>query len=111
MGKIMLITVVVLVAFQDKYDHKTQYAPGAELQVEKDRADDLVTRGLAKLKVTPKAESKSGTTDAGGKPVKDKKDKDVQVKDANLSTAPLEEEKKEVKEEEDATAADQGTEK
>lgn len=37
-------------AFQDKFDHKTQYVPGTELQVEKERADDLVSRGLAKMK-------------------------------------------------------------
>lgn len=50
MAKILLVTVVVLMAFQDKFDHKTQYAPGTELQVEKERADDLVSRGLAKMK-------------------------------------------------------------
>lgn len=50
MAKKLLVTVVVLMAFQDKFDHKTQYAPGTELQVDKERADDLVSRGLAKVK-------------------------------------------------------------
>lgn len=50
MAKKILITVVVLEAFQDKFDHKTQYPVGAELQVDKARADDLVSRGLAKIK-------------------------------------------------------------
>lgn len=50
MAKKILITVIVLEAFQDKYDHKTQYPVGAELQVDKARADDLVSRGLAKIK-------------------------------------------------------------
>lgn len=50
MAKKLLVTVVVLMAFQDKFDHKTQYAPGTELQVEKERADDLVSRGLAEVK-------------------------------------------------------------
>lgn len=56
MAKKILITVIVLEAFQDKYDHKTQYPVGAELQVDKERADDLVSRGLAKIKeeVAPK---------------------------------------------------------
>lgn len=50
MAKKILIMVVVLEAFQDKFDHKTQYPVGAELQVDKARADDLVSRGLAKIK-------------------------------------------------------------
>lgn len=50
MAKKLLVTVVVLMAFQDKFDHKTQYAPGTELQVDKERADDLVSRGLAEVK-------------------------------------------------------------
>lgn len=59
MAKKILITVIVLSAFQDKFDHKTQYPVGAELQVEKERADDLVNRGLAKVKeVTPPKEPK-----------------------------------------------------
>lgn len=59
MAKKLLVTVVVLMAFQDKFDHKTQYVPGTELQVEKERADDLVSRGLAKIKEeTPTKEPK-----------------------------------------------------
>lgn len=56
MAKKLLITVIVLEAFQDKFDHKTQYPVGAELQVDKERAEDLVNRGLAKIKeeVAPK---------------------------------------------------------
>lgn len=50
MEQLILITVIVLVAFQDKNDHKTQYTPGQELKVDKERADDLIIRGLAKLK-------------------------------------------------------------
>lgn len=57
MAKKLLVTVVVLMAFQDKFDHKTQYPVGAELEVAKERADDLVNRGLAKMKeeAPPKA--------------------------------------------------------
>lgn len=60
MAKKILITVIVLEAFQDKFDHKTQYPVGAELQVDKERAEDLVNRGLAKIKeeIAPK-ESKA----------------------------------------------------
>ena len=50
MAKKILITVIVLEAFQDKFDHKTQYTAGTELQVDKARAEDLVSRGLAKIK-------------------------------------------------------------
>lgn len=35
MAKKILITVIVLEAFQDKFDHKTQYPAGTELQVDK----------------------------------------------------------------------------
>lgn len=59
MAKKILITVIVLSTFQDRFDHKTQYPVGTELQVEKERADDLVNRGLAKVKeVTPPKEPK-----------------------------------------------------
>lgn len=50
MAKKDKITVIVLDAFQDKYDHKTQYPVGKELTVDTDRANDLVSRGLAKVK-------------------------------------------------------------
>lgn len=44
------VTVITLEPFQDKFDHKTQYPAGTELQVDEERAKDLVGRGLAKLK-------------------------------------------------------------
>ena len=50
MAKKNKVTVVVLEVFQDKFDHKTQYPVGTELQVDKERADDLVSRGLALIK-------------------------------------------------------------
>lgn len=59
MAKKLLITVI-LEAFQDKFDHKTQYPVGAELQVEKERAEDLVSRGLAKIKEMPKDAKSAG---------------------------------------------------
>lgn len=60
MAKKLLITVIVLEAFQDKFDHKTQYPVGAELQVEKERAEDLVSRGLAKIQEMPKDAKSAG---------------------------------------------------
>lgn len=56
MAKKLLITVIVLSAFQDKFDHKTQYPAGTELQVDEERAEDLVSRGLAKVKEKKAAE-------------------------------------------------------
>lgn len=50
MAKKDKVTVIVFESFQDKYDHKTQYPVGAELQVDQKRADDLVSRGLAEIK-------------------------------------------------------------
>lgn len=50
MAKKDKVTIVVLKHFQDKFDHKTQYSVGKELQVDKERADDLVSRGLAEVK-------------------------------------------------------------
>ncbi|WP_018669004.1 hypothetical protein [Bacteroides gallinarum] len=50
MAKKILVTVIVLSAFRDKFDHKTQYPAGMELQVDEKRAKDLVSRGLARLK-------------------------------------------------------------
>ena len=44
MAKKDKVTVIVLESFQDKYDHKTQYPVGAELQVDQERADDLVSQ-------------------------------------------------------------------
>ncbi len=77
MAKKILVTAIVLMEFQDKIDHKTQYAPGDELQVDKERAEDLVERGLAKVKVEePKAptdkklkEAKEGKEPKAEKPV------------------------------------------
>lgn len=80
MAELILITVVVLLAFQDKFDHKTQYAPGDELQVEKERADDLIARGLAKLKKAPKPKGQPGAKNTGGKSVQPPKEKSGQVK-------------------------------
>lgn len=80
MAELILITVVVLLAFQDKFDHKTQYAPGDELQVEKERADNLIARGLAKLKKAPKPKGQPGAKNTGGKSVQPPKEKSGQVK-------------------------------
>lgn len=56
MAKKEKVTVIVLKEFQDKFDHKTLYPVGTELEVDKGRADDLVSRELAKVKEmeTPK---------------------------------------------------------
>jgi hypothetical protein len=42
--------VVVLQVFRDKADHKTLFLPGAELEFDAQRANDVVSRGLAKYK-------------------------------------------------------------
>lgn len=44
------VKIVVVKTFRDKNDHVTIYKPGDELSFEKARVDDLVKRGLAKLK-------------------------------------------------------------
>ena len=49
MAKKILVTGVVLSAFRDKFDHKTRYPAGMELQVDERRAKNLVSRGLARL--------------------------------------------------------------
>lgn len=54
MAKKILVTVIVLSAFRDKFDHKTRYPAGMELQVDKRRAKDLVNRKLARVKETGK---------------------------------------------------------
>lgn len=69
MAKKLLITVIVLSAFQDKIDHKTQYPAGTELQVDEERAKDLVNRGLAKIKEVAPAKE----TDKQKKEIKEKK--------------------------------------
>lgn len=79
MAKKLLITVIVLMAFQDKFDHKTQYPEGTELKVDKERADDLVARGLAKIKEErPKLqadEKKPATPPASGEEKKKEAEK------------------------------------
>jgi len=50
MAKKEKVTVIVLKEFQDRFDHKTLYPAGTELEVDKERADDLVSRELAKIK-------------------------------------------------------------
>lgn len=73
MAKKEKVTVIVLEEFQDKFDHKTLYPAGTELEVDKERADDLVSRELAKIKKveTPKepretkeAETETAKTEA-----------------------------------------------
>lgn len=73
MAKKEKVTVIVLEEFQDKFDHKTMYPAGTELEVDKERADDLVSRELAKIKKveTPKepretkeAETETAKTEA-----------------------------------------------
>lgn len=39
--------VKVLVPFRDKYDRKVRYGAGEELEFEPERAEDVVSRGLA----------------------------------------------------------------
>lgn len=73
MAKKEKVMVIVLEEFQDKFDHKTMYPTGTELEVDKERADDLVSRELAKIKKveTPKepketkeAETETAKTEA-----------------------------------------------
>lgn len=77
MAKKEKVTVIVLDSFRDKYDHKTQYPVGAELNVTKDRAEDLLNRGLARIKeTTPPKGSKQpkdiSTAENAGKETADK---------------------------------------
>ncbi len=44
------IDIVVTARFRDKIDHTTWYEVGTELQFEKERAENLIERGLAELK-------------------------------------------------------------
>ena len=76
MAKKEKVTVIVLEEFQDKFDHKTMYPTGTELEVDKERADDLVSRELAKIKKveTPK-EPKETKTEAE-KPEAEQEDED-----------------------------------
>ena len=91
MAKKLFITVIALMAFQDKIDHKTQYAPGDELQVEKERAEDLVSRGLAKIK-----EEDPPKAPVDKKPKEEKKgEKPKEEKPFSETPAPGEEKKEE----------------
>ena len=92
MAKKEKVTVIVLEEFQDKFDHKTMYPAGTELEVDKERADDLVSRKLAKVK-----EMKTPTD-----PKEPEKSKEVKTE-----TAKTEAEKAEEGEKDD----DKGTEK
>jgi len=42
--------IVVLKRFRDKTDHKTLFVVGQELEFDEERANDVVSRGLAKFK-------------------------------------------------------------
>jgi hypothetical protein len=50
------IDIVVTARFRDKNDHETWYEVGDELQFEKERAENLIERGLAELKPEPVVE-------------------------------------------------------
>ena len=84
MAKKEKVMVIVLEEFQDKFDHKTMYPTGTELEVDKERADDLVSRELAKIKKveTPKEpkETKEAETEtaktAAEKPEAEQEDDD-----------------------------------
>ena len=91
MAKKEKVTVIVLEEFQDKFDHKTLYLVGTELEVDKERADDLVGRKLDSIKevkapkelkksekskeVIETAKAETAKTEAG-KPEKGEKDDD-----------------------------------
>ena len=77
MAKKDKVTVIVLESFQDKYDHKTQYPVGAGLQVDQERADDLVSRKLAGIKEPEPA--KKPKTKAPEAPKAAKEEKAVEV--------------------------------
>lgn len=44
-----LVKVKVLKPFRDKFDHKTRYETGTEVEFDSERAQDVVSRGLAEL--------------------------------------------------------------
>jgi hypothetical protein len=44
-----LVKVVTLVACRDKNDNKTRYEAGAEVELEKDRAEAAIAAGYAEL--------------------------------------------------------------
>lgn len=41
------VKIVATQVFRDKFDNKVRYTPGTELEVDAERAEDLVTRELA----------------------------------------------------------------
>ena len=45
------VGIVVVKRFRDKFDHKTYYEVGQELEFDEERANDVIERGLAELKV------------------------------------------------------------
>lgn len=45
--KVLKVKVTVLIMFRDKYDCSILYKEGDELEFETERADDVVSRGLA----------------------------------------------------------------
>ena len=97
MAKKEKVTVIVLEEFQDKFDHQTLYPVGTELEVDKERADDLVGRKLANIKEVkaPKELKESENS------------KEVMTETAKAETAKTEAEKPEEREKDD----DKGTEK
>ena len=44
-----LVKIKVLKPFWDKLDKKTRYTEGTELEFEAERAEDVISRGLAEL--------------------------------------------------------------
>jgi hypothetical protein len=62
-------TVVVLKKFRDKFDHRTLYVPGQELELEATRATEIVERGLAEFKPADAGDTTGdGTPEAGNEP-------------------------------------------
>ena len=88
MTKKLLITVIVLMAFQDKFDHKTQYPEGAELKVDKERADDLITRGLAKIKQEEPPKNQADEKNSAAEPPVAGENKEQEEKPAPEVTDP-----------------------
>lgn len=50
--------IIVKEEFTDKFDHKTIYTVGKELDFDEERCQDLIKRGLAKLATKPKKNNK-----------------------------------------------------
>ncbi len=45
------VKIVVTGRFRDKFDHQTIYEVGRELEFDKERAEDVIERGLAELQI------------------------------------------------------------